>query len=171
MMTDCWMENPADRPNFTQIRERLEEMMQKDNPYLDFSVLDESRDYYNVPSFNSLNEEFADDELFDKESNELIKNGNGANNRGKGKTSEDPYQDKTAPQSNSKQGQQMDQDFDPVDVNEIDFNNSSLRDKDFRDRKDVKVNIEALEMALYRPGRRGSVHNTNEAEYRTQENN
>ena len=68
--------------------------MQKDNPYLDFSVLDESRDYYNVPSFNSLNEESADDELFDKDSNELIKNGNGANNRGKGKTSEDPYQDK-----------------------------------------------------------------------------
>ena len=40
--------------------------MQIDNPYLDFSVLDESRDYYNVPSFNSLEDEASDDEILDK---------------------------------------------------------------------------------------------------------
>ena len=131
--------------------------MQKDNPYLDFSVLDESRDYYNVPSFNSLNEESGDGELFDKESDELSKNENDGNNRGEERTSEDPYKAETAPLSNSKQVQQMDQDIDPVDVNKIDFNSISLRDKDIRDRKDVKMNFEALEMALYRPGKRGSV--------------
>ena len=40
--------------------------MQKDNPYLDLSVLDESQDCYNVPSFNSLVDE-SEDEVFDKE--------------------------------------------------------------------------------------------------------
>ena len=145
MMTDCWMENPDDRPNFTQIRERLEEMMQVDNPYLDFSVLDESRDYYNAPSFNSLNDESTDDELFDKESDELFKNGHDGNSLG-----EDSHKTETASLSNSIPGLEMDQDIDPDDVNKIDFNNSALR-------KDVKVNVEALEMALYRPGRRGIV--------------
>ena len=37
MMTDCWMENPGNGPNLTQVRERLEEMTQKENVYLDFS--------------------------------------------------------------------------------------------------------------------------------------
>ena len=155
MMTDCWMENPDDRPNFTQIRERLEEMMQKDNLYLDFSVLDKSRDYYNVPSFNSLNEGSAEDELFDKESDEILMNGNDSNNLREGKTSEDPYKDETAPLTNSKQLLKMDQDIDPVDVSRIDFNNSSnsLCDENFRDCKDVKVDIEVLEMASYHTGK------------------
>ena len=43
--------------------------MQKDNPYLDLSALDESKEYYNVPSFNSLMEESTDD-LFDKDDQE-----------------------------------------------------------------------------------------------------
>ena len=119
--------------------------MQKDNPYLDFSVLDESRDYYNVPSFNSLNEESADDELFEKERAALLKSRSDGNGRGKGETSEDCHKDET----------EMDQDISPNDVNKIDFNSSSLRDEDSSDRKDVKMNIEALEMAVYRPGRRG----------------
>ena len=157
MMTDCWMENPDDRPNFTQIRERLEEMMQKDNPYLDFSVLDESRDYYKVPSFNSLNEESAEDELFDTESDELFKNGNEGNSLGEGKTSEELYKDDTGPLSGFKEGPGMGKDTVAVDVNTINFNNCCLRDEDFRDSKDKKENIEALEMALYHPGRRGIV--------------
>ena len=70
MMEDCWKENPEWRPDFTQIRERLEVMMQKDNPYLDFGALDESRAYYNVPSFNSVMEESTDDDLIDKEHQE-----------------------------------------------------------------------------------------------------
>ena len=153
MMTDCWMENLDDRPNFTQIRERLEEMMQKDNPYLDFSVLDESKDYYKVPSFNSLHEEPAEDELFNTESDELLKNGNDGNSLREGKTNAEPYNDDTGPLSSSKEGPEMGKDTVPADVNKIDFvNNSSFRDEDFLDRKE---NIEALEMALYRPGRRG----------------
>ena len=35
--------------------------MQKDNPYLDLTAVDESRDYYNAPSFNSVVEEATDD--------------------------------------------------------------------------------------------------------------
>ena len=143
MMTDCWMEKPDERPSFTQIRERLEQMLQKDNPYLDFSVLDESSDYYRVPSFNSLNGESADDQdLFDKESAELLMNENSDNSLGGGKTKEDSHKNETTPLSNPTP------DIDPVDANKVDFNNSALR-------KDMKVNIEVLEMASYRPGRRG----------------
>lgn len=61
-MQDCWQENPENRPDFTTLRESLETMMQKDNPYLDLTAVDESRAYYNVPSFNSVTEESADDE-------------------------------------------------------------------------------------------------------------
>lgn len=69
MMMDCWKKCPEVRPTFTEIRHKLEEMMQKDNPYLDLSALDESKEYYNVPSFNSLEEESTDD-LFDKDGQE-----------------------------------------------------------------------------------------------------
>ena len=156
MMTDCWMENPDDRPNFTQIRERLEEMMQKDNPYLDFSVLDESRDYYNVPSFNSLNEESADDELSDKESDELLKDESDDSSKGE-KPTEDSNKNEIAPFPKAIKSPEMDQGIDSVGVDKIEFNNSSFRSEDFSDLKDVKVNIDALEMALYRPGSRGLV--------------
>ena len=131
--------------------------MQKDNPYLDFSILDESKDYYKVPSFNSLNGGSAEDldELLDTERDELLKDGNGDNSLGERKTTEEPNKDETGPLSCSKEGPEMDKDTGTVDVNMIDLNNSCLRDQGFRDRKDIKENIEALEMALYRPGRRG----------------
>ena len=35
--------------------------MQKDNPYLDLSAVDETCAYYNVPSFNSITEESSGD--------------------------------------------------------------------------------------------------------------
>ena len=157
MMTDCWMENPGDRPNFTQIRERLEEMMQKDNPYLDFSVLDESRDYYNVPSFNSLNEESADDELSDKESDELLKDESDDISIGNEKPTEDSNKNEIAPFPKPIKSPEIDGGIDKVGMNKIEFHNSAFRDEDFRDLKDVKVDIDALEMALYRPGSRGLV--------------
>lgn len=157
MMTDCWMENPEERPNFTQIRDRLEEMMQVDNPYLDFSVLDESRDYYNVPSFNSLNEESADDELFDKESDELLKDESDGISVGEEKPMEDSNKNEIAPLPEPIKSPAMDGDIDSVGVNKIEFHNSTFRGDDFRDLKDVKVNIDSLEMALYRPGSRGTV--------------
>jgi len=149
------MENPDDRPNFTQIRERLEEMMQKDNPYLDFSVLDESRDYYNVPSFNSLNEESADDELSDKESDELLKDESDDISVGGHKPTKDSNKNEIVPLP--KPGPEMNGDIDSLGVNKIEFHNSAFRGEDFRDLEDVKVNIDAIEMALYRPGSRGLV--------------
>ena len=157
MMMDCWKKCPEARPTFTEIRHKLEEMMQKDNPYLDFSVLDESRDYYKFPSFNSLNEESAEDQLFDTESDELLKNGNEGNGLRERKTSEEHYKDESGPLSSSKEGPDMKKDTGPVDVNKIDFNHSCLGHEDFRDRKDIKVNIEAIEMALHHPGKRGIV--------------
>ena len=45
-MSQCWSENPADRPTFTQIRERLETMMTQDNPYEDLNDLEESGDEF-----------------------------------------------------------------------------------------------------------------------------
>ena len=134
MMTDYWKENPDDRPNFTQIRERLEEMMQKDKPYLDFSVFDESKDYYNVPSFNSLNGKSVDDDLFDKESDELLKNGNARDSLGEGNSlmARYSYKNEKGSLSNPTQDKDMDQGIDPVSVNKIDFNNSVFREEDSR---------------------------------------
>lgn len=62
MMTDCWKQSPERRPTFTELRESLETMMQKDNPYLDLSAVDESKEYYNEPSFHSLTEESSDED-------------------------------------------------------------------------------------------------------------
>lgn len=157
MMTDCWMENPDERPNFTLIRERLEAMMQVDNPYLDFSVLDESRDYYNVPSFNSLMDESTDDELFDKDSDELLKDGSDDDiSVGEGSPTEDSNSNEITPMKNPDIEPQIEHiDSSSVDVNKIEFNNSAFRGNDFHDLKDIKVNMDALEMAIYRPGNRG----------------
>ena len=49
MMTECWREDPCNRPNFVQLIEKLEMLMQMDVPYLDVSKHDEASPYYNVP--------------------------------------------------------------------------------------------------------------------------
>jgi len=36
-MRQCWIENPAERPSFSVIRERLERMMLQHCPYLDMA--------------------------------------------------------------------------------------------------------------------------------------
>ena len=51
----------------------------------------------------------------------------------------------------------MDQGIDPVSVNKIDFNNSVFREEDSRDLKDVKLNIEAIEMTADRPDKTGII--------------
>mgnify|MGYP001792583507 CR=1 FL=1 len=56
-MLRCWGANPEDRPTFSEIREMIESMMISDNPYLDLSSLDESKDCYNAPSFNSIDDD------------------------------------------------------------------------------------------------------------------
>ena len=126
---------------------------------MDFSVLDESRDYYNVPSFNSLNGKSGDDDLFDKEGNELLKKGNARNSLGEGNSLEARYFDKNGEgaSSNPIQDQDMDQGTYPVNVNKIDFNNSVFREEDSRDLKDVKLNMEAIEMTADRPGKTGII--------------
>ncbi|XP_035692928.1 proto-oncogene tyrosine-protein kinase receptor Ret-like [Branchiostoma floridae] len=45
LMLTCWHELPEDRPSFTDIRNFLEDLMEKDTPYLDLRV-DQSKDYY-----------------------------------------------------------------------------------------------------------------------------
>jgi hypothetical protein len=62
-MCKCWRDKPEDRPTFIDLRERLEEMMTRDNPYFDPTAVDESRDYYNVPSFNSAPEPDDNDDI------------------------------------------------------------------------------------------------------------
>ena len=52
-MQSCWSESPDDRPSFTQLREQLKRMMERNTPYLDMSKLeDEAHTYYNdIPVF------------------------------------------------------------------------------------------------------------------------
>ncbi|XP_031550158.1 tyrosine kinase receptor Cad96Ca-like [Actinia tenebrosa] len=56
-MMQCWQENPKERPKFTELRQRFEELLQEDSPYVDFSNLDHNKDYYLVPSFNSAGDD------------------------------------------------------------------------------------------------------------------
>lgn len=49
-MLNCWQEDPRKRPTFEQMMVSLEELMMKDNPYLDFNQLGETHFYYNIVS-------------------------------------------------------------------------------------------------------------------------
>ena len=64
-MQDCWQDNPENRPTFSQILESLETIMQKENPYLDLTAVDESHAEYNVGSFDNMAEESDDDQRDD----------------------------------------------------------------------------------------------------------
>ncbi|XP_066025560.1 uncharacterized protein [Pocillopora verrucosa] len=154
MMRECWLENPFDRPTFTLIRERLEEMMQKDNPYLDLSVLDESQDCYNVPSFNSLVDE-SEDEVFDKEEGyDLLEEDHKEIINDKDQPIKDSNKNETAPSPKSSKFPGEEENDEPVDVDKIDFNNIAFQSNDLNNLKEVKVDFDALEMALYRHGGR-----------------
>ena len=149
-MKHCWMESPDDRPNFTQIRERLEVMMQKDNPYLDFSLLDESREYYNVPSFNSLVDETTDDELLDKEDGELLRETSDGFNEGESiDVGDAAKRNELATMAEAfKMLDKRSDNFDPgFGLN----NNKKFERKEFRELKDIKVDFDAIEMSLFRP--------------------
>ena len=153
-MRECWLENPFDRPTFTLIRERLEEMMQKDNPYLDFSVLDESRDYYNVPSFNSLIDESEDDVFEKEEGYELLEEDHKEIIIEKDQPIKDSNKNEIAPSPKSSKFPGEEENNEAVDVDKIEFNNIAFQGKDFNDLKEEKVDFDALEMALYRHGGR-----------------
>ena len=61
-MQDCWQDSPENRPTFTQILESLETIMQKENPYLYLTAVDESQAEYNVRSFDNMAKESHDDQ-------------------------------------------------------------------------------------------------------------
>ncbi|KAJ7388501.1 hypothetical protein OS493_037226 [Desmophyllum pertusum] len=50
LMFECWDEDPATRPSFSQLIDRLEAIMTRDVPYCDVNKHDESSPYYNVPA-------------------------------------------------------------------------------------------------------------------------
>ena len=59
-MLRCWQEHPLDRPNFSEIREDLEEIMFQGETYIRFNI-EEDSNYYLAPSFNSAPREQEDD--------------------------------------------------------------------------------------------------------------
>ena len=56
-MKNCWQEHTQDRPSFSDVIQSLEILMTRDNPYVEFTGINESDDCYLVPSFNSVPEE------------------------------------------------------------------------------------------------------------------
>ncbi|XP_065661248.1 tyrosine-protein kinase receptor torso isoform X3 [Hydra vulgaris] len=68
IMQQCWNENPLLRPTFTELREHFGDIIGQENNYFNFDI-DESKNYYNVASFNSL--ESHTDETDDKLGKEL----------------------------------------------------------------------------------------------------
>ena len=48
LMSECWNEDPASRPSFSELIDRLEVIMTRDVPYCDLNKHDESRSYYNL---------------------------------------------------------------------------------------------------------------------------
>ena len=128
--------------------------MQKDNPYLDFSVLDESRDYYNVPSFNSLIDESEDDVFEKEEGYELLEEDHKEIIIEKDQLLKDSNKNEIAPSPKSSKFPGEEENNEPVDVDKIEFNNIAFQSKDFNDLKEEKVDFDALEMALYRHGGR-----------------
>ena len=52
-MQQCWKHEPAERPSFTVIREKLERMMLHNCPYLDMA----DANYSYAPSYDTLSDE------------------------------------------------------------------------------------------------------------------
>lgn len=115
--------------------------MQKDNPYLDLSALDESKEYYNVPSFNSLGEESTDD-LFDKDDQECRQDSN---------ENEELNNEKRTGNSN---GYDTEREEKKNTKNTITYDGcGKVNDRGV---KNVTINFDELEMSVYRPAARGT---------------
>ena len=48
IMLDCWKENPAERPTFTNLRSIFDAMLQQDNPYIQFDNINTHKPYYDT---------------------------------------------------------------------------------------------------------------------------
>jgi len=48
-MNECWREDPATRPSFSELMGRVETVMTRNVPYCDLSKHDEFSPYYSVP--------------------------------------------------------------------------------------------------------------------------
>ena len=46
LMTDCWKQNPDERPSLKKLVEMLGNLMLQDVEYFDFTLLDETKDYF-----------------------------------------------------------------------------------------------------------------------------
>ena len=126
-MQTCWQESPDERPNFVQLREKLEEMLMVDNPYLDLAAVDESQAYYNVPSFGSVEDDSPEDDAtlaFDAE-------------------------DSTGTATSQIPGNQHITKESPVDVSGGCLGDQS-GDQEVKKLDDVKMDIGELEHKLYR---------------------
>ena len=69
IMLHCWNEDPLERPNFTALREHLDEIMSQSADYLSFDI-DQENTYYNVASFTSVPSDDEDIlEIFEHDEN------------------------------------------------------------------------------------------------------
>ncbi|XP_065664770.1 fibroblast growth factor receptor-like [Hydra vulgaris] len=53
IMLNCWSKDPLLRPTFSELRNKIEQIISQGGRYLSFDTNEESP-YYNVPSFNSV---------------------------------------------------------------------------------------------------------------------
>ncbi|KAL9972475.1 hypothetical protein ACROYT_G018783 [Oculina patagonica] len=53
VMKECWQQDPDERPSFSQLLERIEQLILQEVDYFDFEKLDESKDYYAVQESKS----------------------------------------------------------------------------------------------------------------------
>ena len=52
-MSDCWKQDPDERPSFQQLLDTMENVILQEVSYFYFSKLDESKDYYAVQESRS----------------------------------------------------------------------------------------------------------------------
>ena len=117
--------------------------MQKDNPYLDLSAVDETREYYNEPSFNSLMEESTDN-LFDKDDQECSQDEN-----------VELANEKPTGDSNEKETESLKQVKEKKNSkNAVAYDGYCKLDD--QGCKNVTINFDELEMSLCRPTVRGT---------------
>ena len=48
LMTDCWKQDPDERPSFEELVGRVEQVLLQEAEYFDLDKMDKSKDYYRV---------------------------------------------------------------------------------------------------------------------------